>query len=458
MSLSDHVNVSITIQSGALKLPSRSRALVLASPAAHPVGFTDRRRIYTEAEDMLDDGWLSSDEEYLMVLSHFSQRPRPKDVMVARRDSAVAQVNTLLVTAGTNGTYIISLNGTSFTHVAAGQTATQIMAALRALVTAGADVVGGLVTLGGADPTMTLTSANAGIPMIITVSGPAITSTSTTPNHGIPEDLVTVTNADPDWYILLVPETDRSTLVRAIAPTIEAQNRLAFVRSNQAGILSATYNPGAITADIGSELHGLGYFRTFPSYHSSASAFIDAAAAGRILPAAPGSITMKFKQLVGIAADVFTATQRANLLSKNVNGYETLGGRSYLFDGTTAEGEWLDVMIGIDELYARIQELIFGAQPKMGKIPYTQQGLQLVADLVSAALEEGARSSFIARTRTLDSGEVQSPAYTVTVPNIADIPAATRETRVVPSNNPITFEATLAGAIHVVNVVGSVAF
>jgi hypothetical protein len=457
MSLSDHVNVQIAIQSGALKLPGFGRALVLATPGDEPAGFTDRRRIYTEAADMLDDDWTTSDEEYLMVLAHFSQRPRPKDVMVGRRNAAVAQVNTILVTAGTDGDYTINLNGTAYTHAAAGQTDAQIAAALRALLDAGDDVPGN-VTLGGVDPTITLTSVTAGIPMVVSVTGPAITNTLTTPNHGIPEDLVLVTDEDPDWYCLLIPEADRLHIVRAVAPTIEAQNRIALVRSNQAAILSAAYNPADIDADIASELKGLGYLRTSLWFHSSASAFIDAAVAGRMLPALPGSATWKFKALAGIAVDSFSATERTNLLGKNANGYEELGGRGYSFDGTTAVGEWIDVVHGIDRLYSRIQELIFGAQLANDKIPYTQQGLNLLGSLVEAALQESVAAGFIARTRTLDDGSVQSPAFTVTVPNIADISSSDRESRVVPSGNAITFEATLAGAIHVVNVVGSVAF
>lgn len=458
MSLNSHVNVNITIQSGALKFAGFGRALILASPGAHPVGFTDRRRIYTEAASMLTDGWLTSDEEYLMTLSHFSQRPRPVDIMIGRRNTPVAQVVTVTVTAGTDGTYTISLNGTTFTYVAVSQTANAIMTALRALIAAGADVTGGLVTQTGATPSSILTSAIAGIPVVVSVSGPAISMVNTTPNVGIPEDLVLVTNADPDWYTLMVPEVDRSTLVRAIAPTIEAQFRQFFCRSAQAAILSAAYNPASITADIASELKGLGYLRSALFYHSSATNFLDAAIAGRMLPTEPGSASYKFKQLAGISAVVLTETERANLLSKNANSYETLGGRSYTFDGTEASGEFIDIVRGVDKLHARIQELIFGAQLANDKIDYTQQGLQLVGGLVEAALTESVRSKFIAGSRTLDDGTIQSPAFTVTVPVISSIASSTRQTRIIPTSNPIRFEATLAGAIHVVNVTGTVSF
>lgn len=461
MPLSDHVNVSISIQASSLRLPGFGTPLILATPGSQPSGFTDRRRIYTEAEQLLDDAWSSSSSVYLQALAAFSQRPRVRQVMVGRRDAAVAHVWTVAITAGTNGTYTITINGTAVTHVASGQTAAQISAALRTLLASHPDVTGGFISVTGSDPNIILTALTAGIPIVASVSGPAITLTETTPNHGIPEDLVLINEADPDWYGLLIPEQDRQHIVRAVAPTIEAQNRIAAMMSTQGAILSAPYNPASITADIASELHGLGYMRTTLWYHSSATQFVAAALLGRMLATNPGAETWKFKQLAGISAVALTGTQRTNLLSKSANSVEDVAGRRITFEGTMASGEWIDVIHGVDKLYSRIQELIFSAQLRSGKIPYTQQGLNQIGNIVQGALEEmttspGGGPGLIAKSRTLDDGTVESPAYTVTVPNIGSIDSATRETRVIPSGNPVSFEGALAGAIHLANVVGTV--
>jgi hypothetical protein len=82
----------------------------------------------------------------------------------------------------------------------------------------------------------------------------------------------------------------------------------------------------------------------------------------------------------------------------------------------------------------------------------------LIGGLVGVALRESTTAGVIADARTLPNGKVESPAFSVNVPSIGDIPSATRETREVTSDYPIEFEATLAGAIHFVTVTGTVSF
>ena len=73
MPLSDIVNVQITVQSGALTLPGFGRPLVL--PPSVP--FAERLKIYSDPDEALADGFLTSDQAYLELVALFSQNPRP---------------------------------------------------------------------------------------------------------------------------------------------------------------------------------------------------------------------------------------------------------------------------------------------------------------------------------------------------------------------------------------------
>ena len=467
MTIASHVNVAISVASAAVDLPGFGRPAIFATPGAEPAGWapTERRRLYTSAADMLTDGWLTSDQEYLMGVAITSQRPRPADFMVVRRDTAVAQITDVTVTTGTyTGTFTITLNGSAVTFVAAADNQDAVATGLEAALAAHPDIVGGSVTDGVVANVVTLTSATAGIPMVVSATGPAtpdITVADTTASVGTPQDIAALNNIDPNWYVGHFPEQDRLSIVRAIAPTFETQNRLASVDSNEAAILTLPYDSGDIDTDIASELKGLGYKRTMVWYHSSAIAFLAAAMSGKMLPTEPGTATWKFKTPAGVAAPALTATERANMLSKGANSLETVAGRVISFDGTVAEGEWIDVMRGIDKLQSLIEANIFGAQVSMGKIPFTQSGLDLVGGHVSSAMlamtSKASAPNLLADTRVINN-VVEAPGWTVTVPNIGTFSAATRETREIISANPVSFEGTLAGAIHTVFVTGTVTF
>jgi hypothetical protein len=78
------------------------------------------------------------------------------------------------------------------------------------------------------------------------------------------------------------------------------------------------------------------------------------------------------------------------------------------------------------------------------KIPYTDLGIDLIKSTIAAVLEDGIRAG----------GLAASPAPTVTAPAAADVDAITKATRVLPD---VTFGATLAGAIHQLEIAGNLA-
>lgn len=466
MPLDDVVNVSIDRQSTTLSLPGFGTPMILPDNGEIPAAWVasgERLRYYTSAQALLDDGFSATSETYLEALALMSQEIRPRRFAVGRRLAEVAHVVTITITAVANNTnYIISaiFDGDEsygpFDYLSDGSALdTEIRDGLIALINATAVLVTASV---GASNTIILTADTAGIPMVVTETDTRLTQADTTPNVGIPQDLAAITTEQPDWYGLLITQ-HTSQFILTAALEIESQRRMFFAQSTEAGIVGTPYNAGsALTDDIASKLKVRGLARTALFYHPTATQRLAAAAVGRCLPPVAGSISWKFKQLAGVASFLFSATARTNLLSKNANGYEPFAGEAILFEGQVAEGEFIDIIHGIDRLHSRIQELVATTLLNLPKVPFTQAGINALAGDVRTALEEASNPNvaLIAESRVRNN-KTEVPAYTVTPPSVEDIPSGDRAARRIPATNPIVFEGTLAGAIHSVEITGTLA-
>lgn len=449
------LDVDVSIESAALSQAGFGTALICTTTV--PAGFTTRVRSYSDPSGMLADGFASTDDAYVEALSLMSQRPRPSVFKIGRRATPVAQVDDISVVAPVSTTaYGFTTNGvhceiTSDGSATAAEVATALVTAWNLLT----DVRAIGITAAVASTThITLTADQAGIPFITTIdTGDAtvLVLTHTTASVGYPEDLTAISNEDPDWYMLLIPQRDRDTIM-TIAPIIEAQRRMFAFQNNDAAALSAVYDVGSPRADVFSEIKAGSYSRTFGMFHDTDAEAAVSGWVGRCISSIPASIDWMFKEISGIAARVYTDTQYANLISKNGNGYMPMAGRKMTFEGKVGSGEFIDIIRGVDKLYARIQENIFGSLIKFPKVPYTERGLKVPEAGIRAAFLEAVRDGLIADSRTLEDGTVESPAFTVTSPVISDISASQRALRRIPADTPYRAEGTLAGAIHYVAV------
>lgn len=354
--------------------------------------------------------------------------------------------------AGADGTYVITIGTVAHTFQAISNTATQIRDALISLINAGTSGVA--ASPGTAPDTIDLERQSSAF--VVTLSSPAsvLTVSGRTLSVGMAEDLAAITDEQPDWYMLLVEQRD-DVNIRANADYIETVRKTYLAQSSAAAIVGTPFDSGNI-ADIAASLKNLGMSRTALVYTTVDTNDVAAAWAGLQLPKVPSSSTWKFKRLAGVSPDVFTTTQLSNLKSKDANGYREVAGRNMMFEGTVAVGEFLDIVRGVDKLFQTIQANVFGALVANEKIPFTNGGIAQIGAQVTAALQASVTDGLIATSRpnpqTLNE---ESPAFTVTVPNVADISPGDRANRIIPASNPISFEATLAGAIHSVNVRGT---
>jgi len=256
--------------------------------------------------------------------------------------------------------------------------------------------------------------------------------------------LAAIINERNDWYCVLAEPhaaTASYTDVLDIAAWVEANQKLYLTASDEALIANSTY--AADTGSIAKQLKDLGYERTLLLYSGDVANYPEAGFAGVILPKEPGSYTGDFKTMSGVVIDELTDTYTANIHEKNAMSYTLVAGVNVTRNSRVSVGEWVDVIVFIDWLKARIQERIFSRLVNLDKIPYTDGGVAVVEAEVKAQLKEGVASG----------GLSDNPAPTTTVPKVKDISSVDKANRYLPD---VEFDATLAGAIHKTRIHGLV--
>ncbi len=395
--------------------------------------FAERIRFYTTLSAVAAD-FQTSDAEYKAAVAAFSQEKKPTKIAIGRRTAAVAQVVTITPTVVNNFSYVVTINGTAHTYVSDGTaTDAEIVAGLLALINAGAQAA--KVTATGTT-TLVVTADAPGEPFTYAV-GTNLSAVLTTANNGVQEDIQAVIDENPAWYCLLL--TSRTALdIKLAASVIEAQQRIFLACSDDSDVLTA------VTTDVASVLKSLSYANTAYFWSADQDAYPEAAWAGRVLPDDPGSETWKFKVLAGIAPDDdLTDTEITNLEFKNANYYKTVGGVAIVVEGKMAGGEYVDVTRFLHWTTARIQESVYSKLINVEKVPYTDAGVAIIEGAIREVLLQGVRVGGIA----------PDPEFEVSAPLVRDIPSADRAARLLPD---VSFNYTLAGAIHKVEVEGLV--
>lgn len=285
------------------------------------------------------------------------------------------------------------------------------------------------------------------VPFVITVSEQILSKEfgliidPLVPSASVTDDLDAIELEDDNWYALAY--TDRTkAVVQSIAAWVETRMKIFGTASDDATIINTA--AGSDMTSIAALLNQAGYVRSFVMYHQDAdSDYPECAWFGRVLPTTPGSVTWKFKTLASISYSDLSTNQSNNALNKKCNLYRFIGGVGITANGTVAEGEFIDIIRGIDWLTARIQEFVYALLVNSDKVPYTDAGIASVEAEVRRALDLGVSNSFIA----------PDPEYTVTVPKAANVPSADKAARIL---RDVVFTATLAGAIHAVEIRGRV--
>lgn len=239
------------------------------------------------------------------------------------------------------------------------------------------------------------------------------------------------------WYGLAT-ETHEKADVLALAAAIEARKKI-YIASTQDAASKTTAADSLLAT-----LKSLGYMRTSVIWAKNADAeFPEFGLLASQLQETPGSNTWAYKAITGTTPGGLSNTETINIKANNGMTYETLGGLNRTTGGKMAGGEWIDVIVFVDWLEARLSERVWRKIATLKKVAYTNDGATILETEIYAQLREGVRNLGLAAT----------PAPAVIMPDVDLVDPQVRGTRVY---DGITFTARLGGAIHFVGIKGTV--
>jgi hypothetical protein len=431
------VSVNITADSKTVSRTGFGTVLCLC----HHDAWAENYRLYSSLAEVADD-FSSHETAYRMAAAAFAQDPAPTTVVVGRMGGTPAFTRVVTVTSNTEGDIVKlsviapttgAVTDISYT-IPAAQSLTQVAAAVELLIEA---VPGISSSASVADITVTAASA---LHNVFIYGLQNCTVEETTADAGYDTALADLSEEYDDWYFVTIDsgsEANIAAVATWVSDYASTSKKLFFACSDSSGERAGT---GSIGSDLVTAANG----RTVLFWSSYPHQFpqVRWAVVGGVQD--PGSITYKYKTLVGASVDALTTTQKSNLSTDNWNFLQSLRSVSWAGEGKVADGEWIDIVHGIDAVEARIQEAVYGLFVNAPKVPHTQKGYDSIANAVLGVLKtfEGTPDQ---------PGLLVAGSSRVILPAASTITANDRSTRQLRN---VRFSADLEGAIHSASLVG----
>lgn len=265
----------------------------------------------------------------------------------------------------------------------------------------------------------------------------------------IEDDLSAIIDQNSDWWGLCDVEHDE-TRAQDIGEWVEAQEKLFIT------VLSDPANAGNAatdTASVAAKLMEQQLFRTAWWYDPNPDNFPDVAIAAKSFTKYPGQETWANQRLSNVAFNYMNETAFQNVYDKNGNTFEPFRNIAITQNGKVAGGEWIDVIRFRDWLCEEIKTRVF-LQMVDNRIPYTDPGIAIIRTRVQQALDFGVARGGIAPPEVNADGDYV-PSYTLDVPLSTSISVNDKANRIL---RDVYFTARLAGAIHVVEIQGTLTY
>lgn len=444
MSLNDIVNVSIEKQTAAVSRVGYGTPLIMSTEATGLL--TTTAKIYdADPADLAADGFDVDGVTYKKFSALCSQNPKVSRIVIGKRANKPTKTVEITPIAKNLTDYIVTINGTEFKYTSDGTAiVAEITLGLTTLINAG------LENVKATDGTTKLTIESAATPGgIVTADTPyhllvndrtLLAVQNTTADPGIVADLTAVrtsVDGNDDWYAVILDNSGKAEIL-ALAAHIETLLKIFIASTSDTDVLTAS------TTDVGYTLQSLNYARSAYVWHHNPDNGPEAAWLGRALPYDPGSITWNLlSNISGVPASDFSTAELGYLVGKNGNRFVILAGLTAPQEGKMAGGEFIDVTRGLDWVVSTIKENVFRQLYLLPKIPFTDQGVAVIENEVRGVMNQAvAQSVFTA-----------DPEPVVSVPLVADTDPNDRANRLL---TPVNFSAQLAGAIHSIEVFGTV--
>jgi len=420
------VTVSITRDAPAITRQGFGTPLIMS----YHTRFGELSRTYSSLREMSDDGFTTYDDAYRMAAALSAQSPTVEQWVVGRLPVAPTFTTEVTITDATPGNVIKLVVYAPATGVATEINYTILAAATTTTVATAVELL--IDAVAGVDST----SAGAVISATPTVAGRYVHISpiqgATVRDITADADYDTAINnlqaVNDEWYAVLIDSRSDANL-DAVKLWVASQPKLFF-------------------ADNTIPLTEAGSARTVELYEPNSVEFAASRYAARGLAYDPGSITWSLKTLTGATPYRLSTSQRTTQEGFNGNYYTTLAGRSVVRPGKLGDGEWIDIVHGIDALTVRIQEDVFNLLSSALKVPFTDSGFVMIENAILGAMRPF-------------EGTVEQPGLLVTgtskvtMPKASSISTVDKAARTL---NNVRFSATLAGAVHTVAIDGYLSY
>ena len=478
------VQVSLAVRSAL----GRNFGSLLVLGASSVITAPEVMRLYQDIESVATDFGTTA-EEYKAANLYFQQSPQPRDLYIGKltRTSSPATPGKLTgavlsgaeqalanFNAVTAGSLKLSINGTVSTITGINLSTVTDLAGVATVITA--KLTGATVSWVASANQFVVTSSTTGATSAIGIPTAAETGTDLAPLLGIDAghsptvkngqeasssvlpSVTTALNYSADWYGLVIADTsmtDQDHLDVAALIGSASDARVYGVTTNAPAVLDA-----ASTTDIASRLKADGYGRVFVQYsqvpYAAASAFGRAFTVNFL--GNNTTITLKFKQEPGIAAEMVTAQQADTLKAKNCNVFVHYANDTAIIqEGVMANGDFFDERHGLDWLQNYVQNNLWNLlYTSTSKIPQTEAGVTRLMTNVEQSLDQAVNNGLLAPgiwnggdIGEVTVGDTLTKGYYVYANPVSMQAQADREARKAPV---IQVAAKLAGAVHFADV------
>jgi hypothetical protein len=478
--------VSVTVNMALRAAQGRNFGALLIVGGTPVIDGSQRMRTYTSITQVGDDFGMDA-PEYQAAQLYYEQVPQPRALFIGRwikTDQAAllrcgiltpAQMAISTWATVTDGSMKITIDGTAKTITAVDFSAETNLNGVAARITD--KLTTAVVTWDAANSRFIITSKSTGASSAVGYGSANTTGTDISAmmkagqNAGalaipraaaenIQSCVYKLADMSTGWYGLQIADT---SLVDDDVVSIAA-----FIQSDDISRIFGytTQNTAAmdldITDDICSKLKAAKYGRTFTQY-SSASPFATASIFGRAFTVNflgnNTTITLKFKQQPGIAAETLTQTQANTLTAKNCNVFVNYDNDTAIIqEGLMCNGDFFDERHGLDWLQNYVQNNLYNVlYTSNTKVPQTDPGITRLLTSVNKSLDQGADNGLIAPgvwggdpVGNLATGDTLASGYYAYAPPIASQAQADREARKAPV---IQCAIKLAGAVHFADVI-----
>lgn len=436
--IDDIVNVNVIVQDTVPDAPSFDTALLCGY---HVAWLDDLVRTYSAAADMLLDGFTATDDLYLAASAFKSQANAPSNFKIGRLTHAYAQTIELTPTRTDQGFVYKGglVGGIPWTYtVPVSATTATVCTAIAALLTG---LTAGGTATGTSGTKIVWTTTTAG-KLVSFAPGKGIKLIDTTADAGMASDLAAILAEDAAWYGLTIAPSSRLN-VKAAAAFAEANQKIFLGKTADWDSADATI----VSGDLGTELVGLSYTRTWVIWHGyiAGTEWIDAAWMASTLSFQPGNATTAFKTLAGITADKLSAGQVAGLKAKRISRYMSQGGLAITYEGRTPSKRFIDLTRFVDWLKITMQLAVFTVLYQNPKVPYEESGLTQVEGAIRGTLKQGQTAP--------NNGLAKDTDPTVTIPPVSEQTVANRADRQLTG---VEWSARASGALHGVKISGTI--